>query len=86
MALNFRNAEANLLAAEVNYLAGETTTDALILALQERLPRQRDATPRKDLCLANHLVQIALRCAARPIRDPRSAEEIWGYDAIGQLY
>ena len=82
MALNFRNAEANLLAAEVNYLAGETTTDALILALQERLPRQRDATPHKEISLANHLDQMALRCAARPIRDPLSAEEICGYGLI----
>lgn len=54
-------------------LAGETKTDAVILALKERLQRS----------LIHRLDQIALRCAARPILDRRSADEICSYDPSG---
>lgn len=86
MALNIRNPEANRLAAELAALAGESKTDAVILALQERLQRlrrQRAARPDAQAILAGRLDQIARRCAARPIRDQRTAEEILGYDANG---
>lgn len=86
MALNIRNAEASRLAAEVAALAGETKTHAVILALKERLQRlrrQRGAEPVRQQHLVNRLDQIALRCAARPVRDQRSADEICGYDAMG---
>ncbi len=86
MALNIRNPEANRLAAEVAALAGENKTDAVIMALQQRLQRLRSrqaAQPDSRTILINRLDQIALRCAARPIRDQRSAEQILGYDAHG---
>jgi antitoxin VapB len=86
MALNIRNPEANRLAAELAALAGESKTDAVILALQERLQRlrrQRAARPDAQAIFASRLDQIARRCAARPIRDQRTAEEILGYDANG---
>lgn len=86
MALNIRNPEANRLAAEVAALAGESKTDAVILALQERLQRlrrQRLARPTAQAILASRLDQIARRCAARPMRDQRTAEQILGYDAHG---
>ena len=86
MALNIRNPEANRLAAEVAALSGESKTDAVIQALQERLQRlrsQQAAQPDTRSLLVNRLDQIALRCAARPIRDQRSAEQILGYDASG---
>ncbi|MEB3185580.1 MAG: type II toxin-antitoxin system VapB family antitoxin [Cyanobacteriota bacterium] len=86
MALNIRNPEANRLAAEVAALAGESKTDAVILALQERLQRlrrQRAARPDAQAILASRLDRIARRCAARPMRDQRMAEQILGYDAHG---
>ena len=86
MALNIRNPEANRLAAEVAALAGESKTDAVILALQERLQRlrcQQAVRPDAQALLARRLDQIALRCAARPMRDQRTAEQILGYDAYG---
>ena len=73
VALNIRNPEVDRLAAQVACLAGETKTDAVILDLKERLQRS----------LIYRLDQIALRCAARPILDRRSADEICGYDASG---
>ena len=86
MALNIRNAEASRLAAQVASLAGETKTDAVILALKERLrrlQRQSQTTANQQASLVNRLDQIALRCAGRPIGDRRSAEEILGYDSMG---
>ncbi|MGL6135535.1 MAG: type II toxin-antitoxin system VapB family antitoxin [Prochlorococcaceae cyanobacterium] len=86
MALNIRNPEASRLAAEVAALSGESKTDAVIQALQERLQRlrsQQAAQPDARTLLVNRLNQIALRCARRPIRDQRSAEQILGYGASG---
>ena len=86
MALNIRNPEASRLAAEVAALAGESKTVAVILALEERLQRlRRQQTTRPDAqkLLASRLDQIALSCAARPMRDQRTAEQILGYDARG---
>jgi antitoxin VapB len=86
VALNIHNPEADRLAAQVACLAGETKTDAVILALKERLQRlqrQREAGKLRQRNLIDRLDQIALRCAARPILDRRSADEICGYDASG---
>jgi antitoxin VapB len=60
MALNIRNAQAEELAAEVARLAGETKTEAVTVALRERLARlQRRRTARS---LADDLDEIAVHC------------------------
>jgi len=84
--LNIRSEEANQLAAEVAILTGETKTGAVIQALKERLDRlrlQEEDRAVKQESRRDQLDRIALRCAARPILDQRSAEEICGYDATG---
>ena len=86
VALNIRKSEADSLAAEVAYLAGETKTDAVILALKERLQRlqcQRQIASQYQASLVNQLNLIGLRCAARTIQDGRTADEILGYDGSG---
>ena len=86
MPLNIRSEEANQLAAEVAIFTGETKTDAVIQALKERLDRLRlqgEDRAVKQESRRDQLDRIALRCAARPILDQRSAEEICGYDATG---
>ena len=86
VALNIRNAEADSLAAEVASLAGETKTQAVIVALKERrqrLRQQGQVASRVQASLVHQLDQIGLRCAARAIRDTRSADVILGYDATG---
>lgn len=86
MALNIRNPEAGRLAAEVAVLAGESKTVAVILALEERLQRlrrQQATLPDAQKLLASRLDQIALSCAARPMRDQRTSEQILGYDDRG---
>jgi antitoxin VapB len=81
VALNIRNDEAERLAAELAELTGETKTDAVRIALAERLERYR--RERVDHRLADELDDIARTCAALTVLDARPAEEILGYDADG---
>ena len=81
MALNIRSAEADRLAARVARLTGETKTEAVTRALQERLARLESARSGKRL--SDELNEIALRCARLPLLDRRSADEILGYDGHG---
>lgn len=81
MALNLRNAEAERLAAELARRTGKTKTQVVTEALREQMKRieRPQAGPR----LADELDAIALHCAALPVRDPRPADEILGYDEAG---
>lgn len=81
MALNLRNAEAEKLAAELARLTGETKTAAVTKALRDRLERVR--RERSHRRLADELMEIAERCARLPELDPRTADEILGYDENG---
>jgi antitoxin VapB len=86
VALNIRNEEANRLAAEVATLTGETKTEAVILALKERLQRlrrERNGEADQQARRLDRLDRIALHCAALPLLDQRNADEICGYDAMG---
>jgi len=81
VALNIRNIEAERLAAELARRTGETKTDAVILALKERLARlRRERAPRR---LADELEEIARHCAALPVLDDRAPDDILGYDDRG---
>ncbi|MEP7363973.1 MAG: type II toxin-antitoxin system VapB family antitoxin [Acidobacteriota bacterium] len=81
MALNLRNPEAEQLAAELARQTGETKTEAVTKALRDRLERVRRERSRRRL--ADELEQIAEHCARLPVIDPRSADEILGYDENG---
>lgn len=81
MALNIRNDEAEALAAKLAKLTGETKTQAVTKALRERLTRVSREKRKRDLVA--ELTDIALRCARRPVLDPRPADEILGYDENG---
>jgi len=81
MALNIRNPEAEQLAEAVAKLAGETKTEAVTKALRDRLARLR--RERSNRRLADELDEIARHCAALPVKDPRTADEILGYDERG---
>ncbi len=81
MALNIRNSETEKLAAALARLTGETKTEAVTRALRDRLARVR--RERSGRRLADELDEIARHCATLPVRDPRSAEEIIGYDDHG---
>jgi antitoxin VapB len=81
MALNIRNAETERLAERVVTLTGETKTAAVTQALRERLERLERAPVRRRL--ADELDAIARHAASLPLLDPRSADEILGYDSDG---
>ncbi len=81
MALNIRNREAERLAAELAALTGETKTEAVRSALEDKLVRlRREQAGRR---LAEELEDVARRYASLPVLDDRSAEEILGYDGDG---
>jgi len=84
VALNIRNTQAEELAAEVARLAGESKTEAVTVALRERLARLQ--TRRKGgRSLSDELNEIALHCARLPVLDHRTPDEILGYDDHGLL-
>ncbi|MCC7217742.1 MAG: type II toxin-antitoxin system VapB family antitoxin [Burkholderiales bacterium] len=81
MPLNIRNPETDRLAEAVAKLAGETKTEAVTRALQDRLERLR--RERAGRRLADDIDELARRCAALPVRDARTVDEILGYDGAG---
>jgi antitoxin VapB len=83
MALSLKDPETDRLAREVSELTGESLTQAVRTALAERLVREKRRRGRSDKTLAEELDEIALRCAALPDFDTRSADEIFGYDENG---
>ncbi len=81
-ALSFDDPETDSLAHQLASLTGETLTQAVRNSLVQRLRREtlkRD----EDSSLARELEEIAKHCAALPILDHRTAEEIIGYDENG---
>lgn len=62
-------------------LTGETKTDAVTKALRDRLARVRRERAKRSL--ADELDELAQQCAALPVLDRRSDDEILGYDDTG---
>jgi antitoxin VapB len=81
MALSIKHPEADRLARELAALTGETLTDAVVIALRERLARQ--AGRARVVSLREELATIRRRCASLPVLDDRTPEEIIGYDSQG---
>jgi len=81
MALNIRNPETERLAESLAKLTGETKTQAVTMALRDRLERIR--RQRSGRRLAEELDEIAIHCASLPILDNRNAEQILGYNEHG---
>jgi antitoxin VapB len=80
MALSIKDPEADRLARAVAKATGESLTAAVIQSLRERLARVRRPRGR---ALRSELLEIARRCAALPVQDDRSDDEIVGYDRDG---
>lgn len=71
MSLNIKNPQTHKLARELAGLTGESVTEAVTVAVQERLERLRQA---REGSLAARLLAIGEDCAAR-LREPyRSAD------------
>ena len=81
MALNIKDPDADKLARTLARETGETITEAVNVAVKERLERLRAG--RRPRSLADELDEIALRCAALPVLDERPEDDILGYDTEG---
>jgi antitoxin VapB len=82
MALSLKDKETDRLARAVAALTGETLTDAIRVALAERLERVR-LRRGETIRLAEQIIEIGRHCAALPDIDARTADEIVGYDETG---
>ena len=81
MALNIKNARTESLAHAVARETGESLTQAITVALEERL--ERLSGRRQTDQLVDTLREISRRCAALPDLDMRTPDEILGYDDTG---
>jgi len=81
MSLNIKDERTHDLARRLAAATGETLTEAVRRAVQERL--QREEARGGGGRLADRLDEIALHCAALPVRRARSENDILGYDDRG---
>ncbi|MBC8130840.1 MAG: type II toxin-antitoxin system VapB family antitoxin [Rhizobiaceae bacterium] len=81
MHLTIRNDDAHRLATELAALKGESLTQAVTTALEERL--ERELTKRDRSGIAERAMELGRRYSALPDRDTRTADEILGYDENG---
>jgi len=81
MPLSIRNSKTEKLARELAAESGETITQAINQALEERLERLRGRSTAPDLM--EEILKISKRCSAIPDRNHRAADEILGYGAVG---
>ncbi len=80
MALSIKSDEADRLARELAAETGESLTDAVVIALRERLARQH---ARRGPGLADRIRRLQSYVAKLPVLDQRAPEEIIGYDDSG---
>ncbi len=80
MALSIKSEEADRLARELAAITGETLTTAIVVALKERLQRERGAG---DVGLAQRLGRLADDVAALPVQDQRPISGLIQYDDQG---
>jgi antitoxin VapB len=81
MAFSIKSEETDRLARQLSAATGESLTEAVTLALRERL--ERLSARHKVRPLADELDRIAKRCSALPLLDSRPADQILGYDKHG---
>ena len=85
MALSIKNREVEHLARELARISGKPITEAVRDSLKRELERAKvvaQARPKED-DFVERVMAIARRCAALPVLDNRSADEILGYGDDG---
>jgi antitoxin VapB len=81
MPLSIKNEETERLARQVAEAAGESITTAIRHSLEERLARLRQGNAVR--LRAERLSEIVRRVDALPVLDPRSEDDILGYNQHG---
>jgi antitoxin VapB len=74
MAFSIRNPRAEKLARQFAAESGESLTEAIIHALEERLERLKRRRTTTDF--AKEIMKISLRCRALPGKNQRTAREL----------
>lgn len=82
MPLSIKDPEADRLARAVAQRTGETLTQAVINALRERLAREERKEQATE-SFVEDVMEIGRHCAALPLLDARSADDLVGYDDNG---
>jgi antitoxin VapB len=80
MAISIKDPETDRLARALAAATGESLTEAIRRALRDRLDRESHRS-RRGISLEVRRIQE--RLARLPVLDPRSPEEIVGYDERG---
>jgi antitoxin VapB len=83
MALSIKSAEADKLARQLATETGETLTQAVVIALRQRLDREH---ARHVASMRVRLARLAADVAALPVADSRAPEEIIGFEDAGLPY
>jgi antitoxin VapB len=83
MALNIKSKETDRLARELVALTGESITEAVTRAIEERLNEERRRRDASREQLRRRLQEIADRTSRYPVLDLRSDDEILGYNEFG---
>ena len=79
--------ETEMLAAKLAAVRGVSPAEAVTLALEEALAKPAQGAPVRSVSerheFVRRLEEISRRAGALPVLDPRSADEILGYDECG---
>jgi antitoxin VapB len=80
MALSIKNDEADRLARDLAAVTGETLTDAVTIALRERLARERATSV---AITVRRILRLTEEVQSLPVLDDRDHAEIVGYGEQG---
>jgi len=80
VAISIKDPETDRLARALAAATGETITDAIRNALRDRLEREQQRTAPSVVAQVRRIQE---RIARLPVLDPRTANEIIGYDDDG---
>lgn len=81
MALSIKDPETDRLARALADATGESITEAIRRALEERLARETDRTSYARI--QSDVRRVQERLASLPVLDARSPDELLGYDNHG---
>jgi antitoxin VapB len=83
MTLHIKDPKADRLARELAKVTGESLTDAVTRAVEERLARQTSQTNAGAQLRFDRVMKLLEEFDKLPVYDNRSADEILGYDENG---
>jgi len=81
VAISIKDPHTDRLARALSHATGESITEAVRRAIEERLERERHRPHRHSL--ADGIRRVQERVATFPVLDARPADEILGYDSNG---